>query len=92
LPQRDIEFYRTLGNKVYDATCPLVKKVQILAEYLNKNKYKVVIIGEKNHPEVIGILSYTDDQGIVVENEDDIKKIENYPKIGIVFQTTQSFR
>ncbi|MCX7721028.1 MAG: 4-hydroxy-3-methylbut-2-enyl diphosphate reductase [Dictyoglomus thermophilum] len=91
LPQRDIEFYRTLGNKVYDATCPLVKKVQILAEYLHKNKYKVVIIGEKNHPEVIGILSYTDDQGIVVENEDDIKKIENYPKIGIVFQTTQSF-
>ena len=91
LPQRDIDFYKSLGNEIYDATCPLVKKVQVLAEYLKNNKYKVIIIGEKNHPEVIGILSYTDNQGIVIEYESDIEKVEYYPKIGIVFQTTQSF-
>lgn len=91
LPQKDIEFYRNLGNEIYDATCPLVKKVQILAEYLYKNKYKVVIIGEKSHPEVIGILSYTNDSGIVIERIEDINNIGYYPKIGIIFQTTQSF-
>lgn len=91
LPQKDIEFYRNLGNEIYDATCPLVKKVQILAEYLYKNKYKVVIIGEKSHPEVIGILSYTNDSGIVIERIEDINNIGHHPKIGIIFQTTQSF-
>lgn len=91
LPQKDIEFYKSLGNEIYDATCPLVKKVQILAEYLNRNKYKVVIIGEKAHPEVIGILSYTKGNGVVVEKVEDIDNIGFHPKIGIVFQTTQSF-
>lgn len=91
LPQKDIEFYKSLGNEIYDATCPLVKKVQILAEYLNKNKYKVVIIGEKTHPEVIGILSYTKGNGVVVEKMEDIDNVEFHSKIGIIFQTTQSF-
>ncbi len=91
LPQKDIEFYKSLGNEILDATCPLVKKVQILAEFLKKNKYRVIIIGEKSHPEVVGILSYTDNEGIVVENLEDAKNIETYPKIGIIFQTTQSF-
>ena len=39
-----------------DATCPLVSKVHREAENLNKAGYHIVLIGHKNHPEVIGTM------------------------------------
>jgi 4-hydroxy-3-methylbut-2-enyl diphosphate reductase len=91
LPYKEVEKYKELGNEIFDATCPLVKRVQKLAEFLRKNGYKVVIIGEKKHPEVIGIMSYAEEKGIVIENINDAMRVESYPKIGIVIQTTQSW-
>ncbi|HOJ92680.1 MAG TPA: 4-hydroxy-3-methylbut-2-enyl diphosphate reductase [Dictyoglomaceae bacterium] len=91
LPQEDIEKHKLNNNEVFDATCPLVKKVQKLAEFLTKNGYKVIIIGERQHPEVIGIMSYTQGKGCVVEDIEDAEYVKSYPNIGIVFQTTQSW-
>jgi len=91
LPYKEVEKYKELGNEIFDATCPLVKRVQKLAEFLRKNGYIVVIIGEKKHPEVIGIMSYAEEKGIVIENIKDAMRVESYPKIGIVIQTTQSW-
>ena len=39
-----------------DATCPLVSKVHREAENLNKNGFHIILIGHKNHPEVIGTM------------------------------------
>uniref|UniRef100_A0A7C3MJ50 4-hydroxy-3-methylbut-2-enyl diphosphate reductase n=1 Tax=Dictyoglomus thermophilum TaxID=14 RepID=A0A7C3MJ50_DICTH len=91
LPYKEVEKYKEYGNEIYDATCPLVKKVQKLAEFLKKNGYKVLIVGEKKHPEVIGIMSYAEEKGIVIENINDAIMVESFPKIGIVIQTTQSW-
>ncbi|MGB9856688.1 MAG: 4-hydroxy-3-methylbut-2-enyl diphosphate reductase [Dictyoglomaceae bacterium] len=91
LPWERIEEYKKLGNEVFDATCPLVKKVQKLAEFLSKNGYRVIIIGEENHPEVQGILSYTYGKGYVIQKIEDIDNIKNFPKIGVVSQTTQNW-
>lgn len=92
LPREEIEEYKILGNEIFDATCPLVKKVQILSEFLVKNGYRVIILGEENHPEVKGILSYTNGRGFVVQKSEDLENIEDFPKIGIVFQTTQNWK
>ncbi len=88
---------RNLKNKgvnVIDATCPFVKKVHERVRELVKEGYFVVIIGEKGHPEVIGILGHLEDvggKGIVIENMEELyTKLPKRNKIGIVAQTTQN--
>lgn len=54
----DIEKLARIGANVYDATCPMVKKVQeIVREYSIKG-YKIIILGDKNHQEVQGICGF----------------------------------
>lgn len=81
---------RDLNYEIVDATCPFVKKAQNLAEELSLNSYQVVIIGDKNHPEVKGILSYAGKDSVVVNSSDEIPKLGR--KIGIIQQTTQPLR
>ena len=75
------------GCEIIDATCPFVKKAQYYAKLLNEEGYQVVILGEKNHPEVQSLMSYTDNHAIVVSAEAPFPKLKN--KVGIVVQTTQ---
>jgi 4-hydroxy-3-methylbut-2-enyl diphosphate reductase len=77
----------SLGFEIIDATCPFVKKAQYYAKLLSEEGYQVVILGEKNHPEVKGIMSYANDV-IIVNNKTPLPKIKS--KVGIVVQTTQS--
>lgn len=75
-------------NQVIDCVCPKVKYVYKLVED-HKDNYQIVIIGSKNHPEVIGINSYADDKAIIIETLEDIKYIKNKPTF-IVSQTTSN--
>ena len=61
------EYIRKAGLRIIDTTCPLVKRVREHAMYLKKMGYTVVIIGDKNHPEVKSVLSYLDNDGIVLQ-------------------------
>lgn len=72
------------GLKSIDATCPFVKRVRKHAVYLRKHGYKVVIAGDKNHPEIKSVLSYLDNDGIVLRESCSIEG----RKIGVVSQTT----
>jgi 4-hydroxy-3-methylbut-2-enyl diphosphate reductase len=74
---------------VVDATCVLVKRVQRIAAQLEKNGYKVVIIGEENHPEVQAVVGCAKDV-VVVARKADLGKLPKNAKLGIVCQTTQS--
>jgi 4-hydroxy-3-methylbut-2-en-1-yl diphosphate reductase len=77
----------SIGCEIIDATCPFVKKAQYYAKLLNDEGYQVVILGEKNHPEVQSLMSYADNQSVVVNAESSLPKLKN--KVGIVVQTTQ---
>lgn len=83
---------KKIGLKVIDATCPYVKKAQAAAEKLVKEGYKVVVVGDANHPEVKGILARAKDEAQVVGEISDLKKIPPVKKIGVVVQTTQSIK
>ncbi len=75
-----------------DATCPFVKKAQDYAALLCAEGYSVVLVGEKDHPEVQGIISYTRGAEVaVVADREEAQRLPNKTKIGIVAQTTQSF-
>jgi len=79
------------GLTVIDATCPFVKKAQSCAKQLVKNDYDVIIVGERNHPEVIGIMAYAKQMAMVVEKAADLDKLpKKWKRLGVVVQTTQS--
>src|SRR4030043_352449 len=76
--------------KIIDTTCPFVKKAQARAGELSHNGYFVIIIGNKTHPEVMGIKDYIlNENYTVIENKADIERLPEKDKIGIVVQTTQ---
>ena len=77
------------GLNIVDATCILVKRVQHIAGELEKEGYKVVIIGEENHPEVQAVVGCARDV-VVIADESDLHKLARNAKLGIVCQTTQN--
>ena len=78
------------GFIVYDASCPLVMRVHQTIKSLVTKGYFPVVIGQKDHVEVKGIVGDLDDY-LVINSEEDLPKIENSGnrKLGIVTQTTQ---
>lgn len=77
------------GVNIVDATCVLVKRLQQIASQMQKDGYKVVIIGDKNHPEVQAVAGCMS-EAIVIADESDLHKIAENAKLGVVCQTTQS--
>ena len=84
-----IKKLREKGLDIVDATCVLVKRVQHIASEFAKEGYKVVIIGEEDHPEVQAVVGCAEDV-IVITDESDIYKLPEHTKLGIVCQTTQN--
>ena len=78
------------GFIVYDASCPLVMRVHKTIKSLVTKGYFPVVIGQKDHVEVKGIVGDLDDY-LVINSEDDFSKIKDSGnrKLGIVTQTTQ---
>jgi 4-hydroxy-3-methylbut-2-enyl diphosphate reductase len=78
------------GLDVVDATCPFVAKAQRRAAALMQEGRTIVIVGERNHPEVEALLACVSHKAVVIENVSDLKGIRLSPKVGVVVQTTQS--
>lgn len=77
---------------IVDATCPFVKKAQDHAALLSREGYVVILVGEADHPEVQGIVSYArDGEVFVVADRRQAEELPRKSRIGVVAQTTQSF-
>ncbi len=69
------EYLRSLGMRCKDATCPDVGKIAgIIKRFANKG-YTTVIVGDPQHPEVIGLLGYSNGKGFVVKNKENIDEL-----------------
>jgi len=90
LPQSILKKIEKMQLKLIDATCPFVKRAQLLAKNLHKRGYHVVIIGQRSHPEVISLFSFADGKASVVGTPRDVVKIKARKRIGLISQTTQS--
>lgn len=76
----------------YDATCTNVLKVHNIAIDKQNNGYKIIIVGKKTHPEVIGTNGWINNEGIIIEKKDDYKELNKNDKYFIVCQTTVSHK
>jgi len=85
----EISKIKERGLRIVDATCVLVKRLQKIAAQLHNDGYKVVIIGDKNHPEVKSVVGCARD-AVVIGDEVDLRKLGGAGRLGIVCQTTQS--
>jgi small subunit ribosomal protein S1 len=86
-----IDAAKAKGINVLDATCPFVKKAQQKAAELATNGYYVIILGEKDHPEVLGIMGHAGGRALVIEQAEDLMLVpKKERKVGLVVQTTQS--
>ncbi|OAT86412.1 bifunctional 4-hydroxy-3-methylbut-2-enyl diphosphate reductase/30S ribosomal protein S1 [Desulfotomaculum copahuensis] len=78
-----------LGLQVVDATCPFVARAQRLARELAAAGKQVILVGDKKHPEVQGIVDWTDGQAVVVEGPQEAALLPGAADMAVLAQTTQ---
>lgn len=86
------QIYEEINNKgmiLNDATCPYVKKIHNLVNEKSNQGYDIIIVGDREHPEVVGINGWCGGKASVVDSMEDVDKLEIYNgKICVVSQTT----
>lgn len=89
VPPDQEEALRRAGLNVVDATCPRVIKVQQLSRMYAGRGHLVVIVGDAEHPEVVGLLGYAGERGRVVSGPDEVAALPEADQVAAVAQTTQ---
>jgi len=80
------------GYKIIDATCPMVKEIHKLAQKEEKNGRTIIILGDKNHEEVLGIKGSLSSKAVIIDPKEPLpfKKLAKIQKASIVIQSTQN--
>ncbi|MCX5700023.1 MAG: 4-hydroxy-3-methylbut-2-enyl diphosphate reductase [Candidatus Omnitrophica bacterium] len=80
------------GYKIIDATCPMVREIHKIAENMEKKGFKIIVIGDKRHDEVYGIIGKLKKKALVIEELGDInlRIIGKIIKACVVVQSTQN--
>ena len=91
--RRTMEELHSRGFEVIDATCPFVSKIHQTVREASENGEFVIVIGDPEHAEVLGITGWVNGPYAVIQNEDDIRKlsVSEDTKVCIVSQTTFNF-
>ena len=92
VPPETKQGLKNAGFNVVDATCPRVIKVQTIIRKHAQKKYASIIVGDKDHPEVTGLLGYAGGNGYVIGSLEELEALPKFDKAIIVAQTTQNTR
>jgi (E)-4-hydroxy-3-methyl-but-2-enyl pyrophosphate reductase len=88
LPPEVLRALEEQGAGILDLTCPTVKAVQQRSATLSREGYEVVIIGDRDHPEVRAIAGYAGPAAVIVNSEHEAAAVSITEKMGVVMQTT----
>lgn len=84
-----ISEFEANGIEVVNATCPYVEKIQRLVNQKYKEGYQIIIVGDKKHPEIIGINGWCNNSAYIIDSIEEVDSLPNIEKnICIVAQTT----
>ena len=89
-PKSVFDYLDQKGITYYDATCINVSKIHEIVKDKYKKGYKIIIIGKKNHPEVIGTNGWCHNNAILIEDENDYSLLNKDDNYYVVCQTTIS--
>lgn len=90
VPPEDRDALKKAGFTVINATCPRVVRVQAIINRYAKKEYSTIIVGDKNHPEVVGLLGYAKGKGHTVSSMEDFLLLPGFENAVVVAQTTQN--
>ena len=81
-----------LGYEIIDATCPMVKEIHRIVKDMEKDNYRIIVIGDKEHNEVRGIIGQIKGKALVIDkiNTALLNKIKKIEKACVVVQSTQN--
>jgi (E)-4-hydroxy-3-methyl-but-2-enyl pyrophosphate reductase len=95
LPEAQLQQAHDAGLNIVDATCPIVRQAQDAARELERRGCQLVIIGDRNHAEIKGVLGALKHPALVVDSVEELRaaKLDKrlLRKVGVIFQTTHSF-
>lgn len=91
IPKNELSVLKEQNNHVIDATCPYVTTPQKIVEEMSEAGYSIVIFGDKNHPEIKGVVSYaaSPEDAFIVLEEEELEGLPLKSKIALVAQTTR---
>ncbi|MCP3940307.1 MAG: 4-hydroxy-3-methylbut-2-enyl diphosphate reductase [Desulfobacteraceae bacterium] len=90
VPPEDELSLEKAGFTVLNATCPRVVSVQVIINRYAKKGYATIIIGDKKHPEVVGLLGYARGNGYTITSMEQLKTLPAFENAVVVAQTTQN--
>jgi 4-hydroxy-3-methylbut-2-enyl diphosphate reductase len=77
------------GGKILDATCPFVRRAQLVAKKFHEEDYDVIICGDPAHAEVIGINAWAENSAKIIHDANEVKNLKFKGTVGVLSQTTQ---
>jgi len=90
IPPQEREELQKAGCQIIDATCPRVARVQAIIRRWAKKGYATIIVGDQDHPEVLGLKGHTQGRGYIVSTAADVAQLPELDQVIVVAQTTQS--
>ena len=90
VPPEDEKALKNAGFTVLNATCPRVVRVQVIINRYAKKGYATIIIGDKKHPEVVGLLGYARGNGHPITSMEQLAALPAFENAVVVAQTTQN--
>ncbi|UCF85152.1 MAG: 4-hydroxy-3-methylbut-2-enyl diphosphate reductase [Desulfobacteraceae bacterium] len=90
IPPQKRQALKDTGLKIVDATCPRVASVQAVIRYHTKKGYTGVIVGDKDHAEVIGLIGYSKGPAHVIQSVKEVFALPHLDRVFVVAQTTQN--
>ncbi len=91
IPKDELSKLKAQENTIIDATCPYVTTPQKIVEKMSNDGYSIVIFGDKNHPEIRGVVSYAKElkNAFIVNDEKELEGLPILSKVAVVAQTTR---
>jgi (E)-4-hydroxy-3-methyl-but-2-enyl pyrophosphate reductase len=91
IPPEQRQALHAVGATILNATCQRVAKVQAVTKWHARQGYQIIIVGDAEHAEVIGLMGYTAGRGTVISQPSQVDELpEEWDKVLLVTQTTQN--
>jgi len=90
IPPDEKEEITKKGLNILDATCPKVARVQGIIKYYTGKGYSAIIVGDRGHAEVKGLVGYSKGPVYVIQKVEDVERLPHMEKVIVVAQTTQN--
>ena len=91
IPKNELAVLKNHDHQVIDATCPYVTTPQNIVQKMSLDGYSIIIFGDKNHPEIKGVVSYAEDpeDAFIVLTPEELEGLPLKGKVAVVSQTTK---